>query len=248
MDRYFIEVAYDGSAYSGFQIQENANTIQAEVQQALFVYFKMAFELTGSSRTDTGVHAHQNFFHVDTEVDISLSKAIYGLNAILPNTIVIKSIRKVGINAHCRFDALHRTYQYKIYHYKNPFLEKQAYYFPYTLNIQMLHQTANAILGNHDFSAFSKKHTQVFNHFCHITESKWIIEEQQYIYTVSGNRFLRGMVRALVATMLKTASGSLSFEQFTHILEHKQVASAYFNAPAHALFLHHVHYEDTIFI
>jgi tRNA pseudouridine38-40 synthase len=248
MARYFLEVAYDGSAYAGFQIQENANTIQAELEMAMGVYFKTNIELTGSSRTDAGVHAHQNFFHIDTNINLTDPKATYGINAILPGDIVLKNVKQVYSNAHSRFNALHRTYHYKIYTYKNPFLNKHAYYFPYALNVNILQQTAQAVLGNHDFASFSKKHTQVNNTVCNIIESSWLIEPQQYTYIVSANRFLRGMVRALVATMLKTASGNISYEQFIQILEGKQVASAYFNAPAQGLFLHTVHFEDTIFI
>ena len=149
MARYFIEVAYKGTAYAGFQIQQNANTIQAEVENALHIYYRHTFELTGSSRTDAGVHSQQNYFHFDTDIVIDnkiAEKALYHINAILPQDIVVKSLQHVAENAHCRFDAISRTYQYSIYQFKNPFIDDAAFYFPYSLNIDMLNEAAAMLL------------------------------------------------------------------------------------------------------
>ena len=135
MPRYFIEVSYKGTNYSGFQIQNNANSIQAEVEKALEIFYKQKFELTGSSRTDTGVHAFQNFFHFD--VELILNDDVYNLNAILPDDIVVKRIFNVNENTHCRFDALSREYHYYIYNHKDPFLQDRAFYFPYSLDFEL---------------------------------------------------------------------------------------------------------------
>lgn len=242
MPRYFIEVAYKGTNYNGFQIQQNANTIQAEVEKALFILFKIKLELTGSSRTDAGVHALQNFFHLDTEI-ILLSKHIYNLNAILPNDIILKTITQVKDDKHCRFAAESREYKYFIYTSKNPFLEDRAYYYPYKLNIVLLHQAAAILPTYKNFAAFSKKHTQVNNFICNIFISKWILENDCLVFNVKSNRFLRGMVRALVATMLKVGRGQISLQQFKEIIESENCASAFFDTPAHGLFLVKVDYE-----
>jgi tRNA pseudouridine38-40 synthase len=241
MQRYFLELAYKGSNYSGFQIQENANTIQLEIEKALFILFKKNIELTGSSRTDAGVHALQNFFHFDEEINIT-KKNIYNLNAILPNDIVVKNIYKTSNEAHCRFDANHRSYQYFIYQNKNPFNEDRAYFFPFKIDIDLLHQTAAIILKHTDFSSFSKKHTQVNNFICSIQESKWTNEKDCLVYHVQANRCLRGMVRGLVATQLKAARKVITINEFEEIILSKDCNKAFFEAPAQGLFLCKVDY------
>ena len=133
--RYFLEVSYKGTAYSGFQSQHNANTVQAEIEKAFKIILKEDIDLTGSSRTDAGVHALQNYFHFDTDTGIS-SKLLYNLNAVLPADISVNSLREVGDNAHCRFDAVSREYKYFIHKKKNPFLTEKAFYFPYTLDLR----------------------------------------------------------------------------------------------------------------
>jgi tRNA pseudouridine38-40 synthase len=235
MPRYFLEVAYKGTNYAGFQVQQNANTIQAEVEKALQIFYKQSFQLTGSSRTDAGVHALQNFFHFDTE--LSIPNNVYHLNAILPADIVIKNISPVNDNAHCRFDAISREYQYHVSQTKNPFNNQYAYYFPYKLNIDHLNQAAQLILANTDFISFSKKNTQVHTHNCTIFQSTWQLVNNELIYTVKANRFLRGMVRGLVATMLQVGKGKISIQQFQQIIQSTNPTQADFSAPAHGLFL-----------
>ena len=240
MARYFIEVAYKGTAYAGFQVQENANTIQGEVEKALHIYFRVFIMLTGSSRTDAGVHAFQNFFHFDTNIEmesLSLVKTIYHLNAILPLDIVIKDIRKMADTAHCRFDATSRSYTYSIYNHKNPFLFDNGYYYPYTLNIEDLQQAASLVLTHTEFQSFAKKNLQVFTYNCHITESRWIFKDDLLLYNVTGNRFLRGMVRGLVGTMLLVGKGKYSVADFKTVLESNSSAKTDFSAPAKGLVL-----------
>jgi len=245
MQRYFLEVAYKGTSYSGFQVQQNANTIQAEIEKALHILLKEKFALTGSSRTDAGVHALQNFFHFDTEIDIA-PQQLYSLNAILPADIAAKHIHKVSADAHCRFDAISREYKYLIYKEKNPFLKETAWHYPFKLDEALLHETAAIIKTYTDFTAFSKRNTQVKNFNCNIATSYWQHENGCLVYNVSANRFLRGMVRGLVSTMLKTARNVISLQQFKEIIENKDCTKADFSAPGHGLWLIKVLYPKDL--
>lgn len=243
MGRYFIEVAYNGKNYAGFQIQYNAHTVQSEVEKALETFFKQKFNLTGSSRTDTGVHALQNFFHFDTGVEIN-QKSIYNINAILPPDIAIKNITPVPAEAHCRFDATHRFYKYYIYQFKNPFIDDRAYYFPFTLDFELLKQAAAIIPYYKDFTSFSKRNTQVKTFNCQIIQSEWIKEGDGWVYHVKANRFLRGMVRGLVGTMLQVGRGKMNLEDFKALIEAKDCTKADFAVPGHGLFLVEVGYPN----
>ena len=162
MPRYFIELSYKGTNYAGFQVQDNASTIQGEVEKALHIYYKTTFQLTGSSRTDAGVHALQNFFHFDVPQSFNnqaLQKDAYHLNAILPADIAIQSIYPVAADHHCRFSATSRSYQYYIYQQKDPFLQDKAFYCPYPIDHALLQQAAAEIMSHQNFTTFSKKNT-----------------------------------------------------------------------------------------
>ena len=246
MPRYFIEVSYKGGNYSGFQLQDNANTIQAEVERCLQVFYKVSFSITGSSRTDAGVHALQNYFHVDYESDLDPAD-IYHLNAILPRDIVIKNIFKVASKSHCRFDAISRSYRYSLYQSKNPFLEDRAYFFPYRIDLVLMREAALSIMDHTDFTSFSKQNTQVKNFICNIGESSWKDEGETIVYSVAGNRFLRGMVRGLVGTMLRVGTGKITAGEFRTIIEKKDSSLADFSVPAHGLILQGVQYRDGLF-
>lgn len=206
--------------------------------------------LTGSSRTDAGVHALQNFFHFDTTIAPAewpgilgnMQKLAYKLNAILPADIVIKGLYAVADEAHSRFLAVSREYKYYIYQHKNPFLQERAFYFPYKLNLEAMQEAAEVLKGYADFTSFSKRNTQVKTFLCKITLSKWEQEGDCLVYHVVANRFLRGMVRALTATMLQVGRGKLSMEQFKAIIEARDCTMASFAVPAHGLFLQKVHY------
>lgn len=235
MPRYFIEVAYKGGAYSGFQIQQNANSVQAEIEKALQVFYRVPFSLTGSSRTDAGVHALQNFFHFDSEQGVQ--DASYQLNAILPDDIVVKRITEVEATAHCRFDAIAREYRYYLYHAKDPFIQDRAYYYPYTLDMDRMNEAARVVREYNDFSSFSKRNTQVKSFLCSIAASEWERTDGQLVYTVRANRFLRGMVKGLVGTMLQVGRGKLSLAGFKTVIESKDSSLADFSVPSHGLFL-----------
>ena len=245
MPRYFIEVSYKGTRYAGFQIQQNANSIQAEIEKALKIFFKEDIRLTCSSRTDTGVHAISNYFHFDAvnlPAQEVLNEVTYNLNSILPDDIVIKRIYEVASNAHSRFDALSRSYRYAVYQNKDPFVADRAYYYPYTLDVQKLQLAADVLIDYHDFTSFSKRNTQVKSFNCTIIKSEWIVQDNLTVYNVEANRFLRGMVRGLVGTMLKVGTGKISINDFRNIIESKDCTNADFSVPPQGLFLLNVRY------
>ncbi len=243
MSRYFIEVSYRGTHYSGFQVQANAVTIQSEIEKALQVLFKKEISLTGSSRTDRGVHALQNYFHFDSDVEgITAERRVYNLNAILPDDIVVKRIFEVDVTAHSRFDAIRREYLYHIYSSKNPFLKDRAYYFPYQADIGIMNKAAAILMEHADFTSFSKRNTQVNNFICTLSVSEWFQRDQMLVYHVAGNRFLRGMVKGLVGTMLLAGTGKMSLESFEDIILSRDCTKADFSVPPHGLFLDKVVY------
>lgn len=254
MPRYFIEVSYKGTKYAGFQVQKNAVTIQSEVEKALFTRFRKPIHLTGSSRTDAGVHALQNFFHFDTDEELFDEESItftkrfqqifYALNSILPDDIVINRLYKVDKQFHCRFDAISREYKYYIIPQKNPFYKETAYYYPYKIDIDKMQKAASVIKETKDFTSFSKRNTQVHNFICSLIKSEWVIEKDLLIYNVIGNRFLRGMVKGLVGTMLKVGTGKIDLNQFKEIIESKNCVYADFSVPSRALFLIEVKYPE----
>ncbi len=246
MPRFFIEVAYDGLKFSGFQKQENAVTIQSEVEQALSVFYRRPFNLTGASRTDAGVHAWQNFFHFDDNIYIENVKDLYHLNRIIPFEIVIKKIFKVADDLHCRFDAVKRHYEYMITKTKNPFLLNRAYYFPYRLDEKKLIDSTKVLLSIKDFQAFSKKNSQVFSYKCHLSSANWNFENEIITFTVSGNRFLRGMVRGIVGTLLNVGKGKNSDADFLKIIDQKDCSKTNFAVPPYALYLKKIEYNSSL--
>lgn len=249
MPRYFLEVNYNGARYSGFQVQDNAPSVQAAVEKALNTFFRMGenpVQLTCSSRTDAGVHALQNFFHFDVPFTIQPRQA-YNINALLPGDIALNGIYLVKGDAHCRFDATGREYKYYIYGHKNPFLADRAYFYPYRPDVDKLKEVAALVLGKHDFTSFSKRNTQVHTFFCTIQKSEWVQEGDCLVYNVAGNRFLRGMVRGLVSTMLKVSRKDDYVNAFNTILAGKDCSKADFAVPGHGLFLVKVGYPEGYF-
>lgn len=249
MARYFIEIAYKGTNYAGSQKQDNANTVQFELEKAMQVFFRRPFELTGSSRTDAGVHAQQNYYHYD---DLSLTqeqlqKAVYHLNAILPTDIAVHAITCMREEAHSRFDALSRTYEYRIHNHKDPFANDFSYFYPFNVDILTLAELAQLVLQNHSFETFSKKNTQVHSFLCNILQSEWLQTEHGLTYRVQANRFLRGMVKGLVGTMLRSASKANATELFTNIIASADVRLADFSVPSHGLCLKQVEYAPALF-
>jgi tRNA pseudouridine38-40 synthase len=244
--RYFLEVSYKGTNYGGLQVQENANTIQAEIEKAFKIFFKQKIKMTGSSRTDAGVHALMNYFHFDSESEISSSN-LYNLNSILPGDIVLKNIFRVNDSAHCRFDAVSREYKYYIYRDKNPFLSDSAFYFPYSLDKGLMKEATEIIKEYKDFTSFSKRNTQVKSFECEIITCTWSDENECFVFNIRANRFLRGMVRALTATMLKVGRKKLSLVDFRKVIELRDCTLASFAVPPHGLFLIDVSFPANYF-
>lgn len=245
MPRYFLELSYKGTAYSGFQIQDTGMTIQSVLTDALQTIFRQEFALTGSSRTDAGVHARQNYFHFDSHLSLN-NKNCYALNAVLPKDIAVHRIIPVANDAHARFGAISRSYQYSLHTYKDPFLTETSWLYPFPLDKDALDAAAAILLEYTDFTSFSKRNTQV-NHFnCQLSKSCWTAKDSCLVYEVTANRFLRGMIRGLVATMLKLGRGTLDLEGFKAILEAKDCAKADFSAPAHGLCLEQVNYPSSV--
>jgi tRNA pseudouridine38-40 synthase len=247
MARYFIEVNYKGTRYSGFQIQENAITIQSEVQKALHTFYREKIELTGSSRTDAGVHALQNYFHFDTDLNIS-AEHLYNLNSILPADISVQSLKAVRPDAHSRFQAISRSYEYRIYNKKNPFFTETAWYYPYSVDLNALNETSALLIGEHNFQSFAKRNSQVHTYICRVIRAEWTIEGEQLLFRIEANRFLRGMVRALTATQLKVGRQLIDHKQFTEVIRAQDCTYADFSAPGHGLYLVHVKYPPEIFV
>ncbi len=210
------------------------------------IFFRCPVELTGSSRTDSGVHALQNFFHFDYQEVID-RQVLYNLNALLPPDIAIRNLYPVAPEAHCRFDAISREYRYYIYREKNPFLADRAYFFPYTLDKELMSAAAALIPEFRDFTSFAKRNTQVQTFLCTVGESGWLEEEGCLVYRVKANRFLRGMVRGLVGTLLQVGRGKISVDDFAGILRNKDNRLADFSAPGHGLLLFRVYFPDSTF-
>ena len=244
MPRYFLELAYKGTAYSGFQVQENADTIQSKVEEAFAILHRRSVSLTGSSRTDAGVHALQNFFHFDDDQEIN-PQLIYKMNAILPQDIVLKNIYLMPAEAHSRFDATSREYIYKIHRFKNPFINNTSYFFPYKLDLELMQLAAEIVKGQSNVFAFSKTNTQVKNFKCTIGVSRWLSEGDNLIYNIEGNRFLRGMVRLLTASILKVGRHKMSIEQFKKLFE--EPLKCGYSVPSDGLFLKKVTYPENYF-
>lgn len=243
--RYFIELAYRGTAYHGWQVQPNAPSVQAEVNRALHTLLRYPVETVGSGRTDTGVHAEQQFVHLDTDVPL-VNAHVYPLNALLPKDIVVKGIFPVADAAHARFDAISRSYQYRILYHKNPFREGLFYLYYRSVSVSLLHEAAAVLPSYSDFQSFSKVHTEVDHFRCTLHEARWEESEHGLVFHVTANRFLRGMVRALVGTLLSVGEGKLSVTQFEEVIRSKDRKRAGRAVPPEGLFLTKVDYPDGI--
>ncbi|MGH2645078.1 MAG: tRNA pseudouridine(38-40) synthase TruA, partial [Chitinophagaceae bacterium] len=243
MPRYFLKIRYKGTGYAGFQTQQNAATIQGEIDKVLSLLLRTDIKTTGSSRTDAGVHALQNYVHFDFTGNVK-PDLIYKMNAVLSPQIAISGIYQSSENAHARFDAVSRSYLYRIYFSKDPFLKESGYYFPYPLQGHVLNETADIIKSWTDFTSFSKRKTQVKTFQCKITTAKWEKTPGQYVFYITANRFLRGMVRGLVGTMLKTARGKITVDDFRRILASKDNRMADFSVAPQGLYLTEVIYPE----
>ena len=246
--RYFFEISYNGTAYHGWQNQANAVGVQEVVESALSKIFRTKIEIVGSGRTDAGVHCVQQFFHADLDKEIDEPTWLIKLNSLLPKDIAIRSIRPVKAEAHARYDAFERSYEYKITRVKDPLLIGQAYYFFKSLDVANMNRAAALLVGEHDFECFSKVKTDVNHFICTVKKVHWNQKGDLLVLNITANRFLRGMVRAIVGTLLDVGCGKISLEDFNGILKGKDRKKAGMNVPPEGLYLTSVKYHKKIFL
>lgn len=240
--RYFLEIAYKGTNYHGWQIQTNAKSVQEEIQDKLKILLREEISIMGSGRTDTGVHAKQQFAHFDTEKPLSEKDFLRRINSLLPKDIAILNYFLVDKEAHARFDATKRSYEYHIYQEKNPFLQEQCYFDTRPYDIELMNLAANILLKYEDFQCFSKVHTEVNHFLCDILKAEWKNEGKNLRFYISANRFLRGMVRTIVGTLLDVGLGNMSLADFEKIIQSKDRKKAGRAVPPEGLFLTEVYY------
>jgi tRNA pseudouridine38-40 synthase len=243
--RYLIECSYKGTAFHGWQIQPNAESVQQHIEKALSMILKHKVDITGSSRTDTGVHAFQQFAHFDFDAAIpNLEKVRHGMNGILPKTISIKQIVLVSDEFHSRFDATHRRYLYRIVEEKSPFWYETSYFFKLKLDFEQMNKAGEMLQKHIDFQCFSKVNTDVATFNCKIEFAYWERQDKMLLFHIKADRFLRGMVRAIVGTMLDVGSGKLQLTDFEQIILSKNRNNAGRAVPPEGLTLVEVGYDS----
>ena len=249
LQRYFIKIYFDGTHYNGWQIQKNSSqTVQQKIQDGLSQLLNEKIELTGCCRTDTGVHAKELYAHFDCKELNDDTDWIYKFNKMIPQDIAIEKILAVKENANARFDASARTYQYFIHQKRNPFLLRHSYYYYGELDLKLMNKAARLLKQYKDFSAFSKVSPQTKSTICQIYFAKWEEKSNKLVFTIRADRFLRGMVRMMVGTMMNLGKHKISLHDFEKIIESKDCRNAGALAPACGLYLVKVEYPKNIFL
>lgn len=246
--RFLFEISYLGTAYSGWQSQLNATGIQEIVEKCLSTVLRQKLTIVGSGRTDTGVHCAQQFFHVDIDKSIDREKLIMQMNSFLPDDIAIRTISQIKPDASARYDAVERSYEYIITRRKDPLRKGLAFHYFKEIDIKTMNKAAALLVGTHDFEAFSKVKTDVNHFICTIKEAEWNQKGDLLVFNITANRFLRGMVRAVVGTLLDTGTGKITIKTLQDILKSKDRKKAGMNVPAEGLYLTKVKYPKAIFI
>ncbi len=248
MVRYFLYLSYNGKKYHGWQIQPNGNSVQEELENKISVLLKENISVTGAGRTDAGVHAKLMVAHFDTTTALlNLTSFAEKLNGFLPRDISIIKIVPVKEEAHARFDAISRTYEYHISLKKNPFLDDYCFSYTGKLDFEKMNEAASLLFNYEDFTSFSKLHTDAKTNICKIMKAQWQKQEDIYVFTIQANRFLRNMVRAIVGTLMEVGRGKISTKDFTDIIENKNRSLAGVSMPAQGLFLVDIEYPKDIF-
>ena len=241
--RYFITFSYDGTAYHGWQIQPHSVTVQEELQKALSTLMRKPMEVVGAGRTDTGVHAHKMIAHFDHDEEVDCSQLVYKLNKLLPRDIAVQHVEPVADDMHARFSAKSRTYHYYVHLDKNPFLRSYSWQVYGNPDFELMNRAARVLMEYKDFTSFSKVNTDTKTNDCTITEARWDrVGEDQWRFTVTANRFLRNMVRAIVGTLMEVGRGRMTIEQLRSVIEAKDRCRAGDSVPGNALFLVEVLY------
>lgn len=250
--RYFIYLSYCGTNYSGWQTQPNAPSVQQTLEQGLETILRHPTPIVGAGRTDAGVHARLMVAHLDLDCPPSEAhRLVEKLNRLLPQDIAIHRILPMQENAHARFSATARTYRYYVALQRDPFMHNLKLRLYHSLDFDAMNQAAQKLMEYEDFTSFAKLHTDVKTNICHVTHALWTpLEEQagQWVFTITANRFLRNMVRAIVGTLFSVGKGSLSPEEFACVIEGKDRGIAGSSAPAHALYLEDVTYPEELFL
>ncbi len=244
MIRYFMQLAYNGSSYHGWQIQDNAITVQEEINRKLSLLLRESVNIIGCGRTDTGVHARDFYAHFDVSAPITFTENdfLFKLNSFLSKDIAVYHLWKVPSDFHARFSATSRTYKYYISTKKNPFFKNFSLEYTSKLNLKAMQQASEYILMYNDFTSFSKLHTQTKTNLCKIFYAGWEQKEDLLIFTITADRFLRNMVRAIVGTVLEIGKNKISADEIKNIIEAKNRKNAGFSVPAKGLFLEKVNY------
>ena len=246
MMRYFIDISYNGKNYHGWQIQKNAVTVQSTIQDVISKILGKRIDIVGSGRTDTGVHAKSQVAHFDVNKEVD-NDFIYRVNAFLPQDISINSVTQVVDNSHAQFDAISREYIYKIHDLKSPFVDGLSTFYNKKINMDLINEACSTIMKNSDFQSFSKVKTEVKNFNCTISHASIRRKNNFYLFKFCANRFLRGMVRALVGTLLQLNEGKINLKEFKLIFEKKNREYAGPSAPPYGLYLNKVNYNSDIF-
>lgn len=244
MYNYKLIIQYDGSNYSGWQLQENAKTIQQSIIDAIKIIIKEKVNLIGAGRTDAGVHALGQVANFRSNLELDINKFLYSLNSILPKDIAIKKIEKVDESFHARFDAKRRSYLYLFTNYKNPFYYKYSYYLPLLKDIDFdkINLLSKVLIGKNDFTSFSRKNKEIENKFCNIQEIYWRKGHDISFFYINADRFLHGMVRTIIGTILKAAEKNYDENYLIDVLHKKNRCEADESVPAKGLFLFKVVY------
>lgn len=242
--RYFIRFSYRGTNYHGSQVQPNGNTVQAELERALSLLLRTPISTTFAGRTDAGVHAETMYAHFDIENPVPDNLA-FRINGILPDDIAVQEIRPVRDDAHARFDATSRTYEYRIIDRKDVFCPTTRTRVRPGLNFDAMNEAARHLLGRQDFASFCRAHTDVKTTICNVTRAEWNSES---IFTISADRFLRNMVRAVVGTLFDVGYGKIKADDVRNIIRSQSRQSAGQSAPAEGLFLTDIQYPADLFL
>ncbi|WP_242921469.1 tRNA pseudouridine(38-40) synthase TruA [Pontibacter liquoris] len=244
--RYFLEIAYDGTRFHGWQLQPNALAVQQVLDDCLSKILRQPVSSTGSGRTDTGVHASQQFVHFDVAQPLEEEQVVFRLNRILPNDIAALNLYLVPDQAHARFDAVSRTYHYHISLVKNPFKRYYAWYHSRELDVAKMNEAAAILLKYEDFTTFSKVKGDTKHYRCTMLEAGWQQQGEELVFTIRANRFLRGMVRLVVGTLVDVGKGKLTVPQFEQIVASQDRSQASGAAPSEGLYLARVEYPEQL--
>ena len=250
MPRFFVTLSYNGRNYVGWQIQPNGTSVQQVMQDALSIILRESVQIVGAGRTDAGVHARRMIAHFDWDGDaFSAGTLVDKLNSFLPKDISVSAIQPVKEGAHARFSALLRTYSYHITTQKDPFLHEMTFRIHFHPDVQQMNALCEVLKEYSDFTSFSKLHTDVKTNLCRIESARWEEKgDHQYLFTITADRFLRNMVRAIVGTLLEAGRGRIDERGLRRIIEAKNRSVAGDSAPGHALFLEDVVYPDDIWL